>query len=69
MSYVVVFTSNDSPPATVRTSKPEELVEQTIQRYNARGMWVEPPLLPGYPMEYIVYKDGRRVSSFTVKED
>lgn len=67
--FKVVFYTSDNYKPVVRTSNPEALVEQTIQNYNSKGMWVEPPLFPGYPAEYVVYRNGRRVAGFTVKEE
>ncbi len=66
--YLVVFYTQDGHVPSTRTSKPDELVERLIQNCVEKGMWVEPPLFPGYPAEYIVYRNGKRVSSFTVKE-
>lgn len=65
--FRVVFYASEYIPSQ-KTSNPESLVEELIQNFVAKGMWVEPPLFPGYPAEYRVYKGGRRVSSFTIKE-
>lgn len=67
--FKVIFYTSDKYKPVVRTSNPESLVEQTIRNYTSKGMWVQQPLFPGYPAEYVVYRGGKRVASFTVKEE
>lgn len=67
--FVVVFYTSDGYKAPVRTSNPEVLVEKQIENWLSKGFWVEPPLFPEYPREYLVYKGGKRVASMTVKEE
>jgi hypothetical protein len=66
--FRVTFYTSDGHRPSLTTSDPERTVEEQIRNWNSRGYWVQVPLIPEYPREYIVYRNGKRVASMTVKE-